>query len=200
MQNHIHTLEQIISSALLTDAAIEAKLPFLGYTGTQDLPDDVLDELSLFGLTLGTLARTDGRRLFGFERGLSEIVQKVFGFDLADARDDGSTDSTLSVRFRLRQSALFGPRICSNLLQMAEISCRIHQKIDELDGYCFQNVLLGNDIDTNLAAIDAEKTDTEISTELDKAALSIEQQLGNCAAEGSYEPLNKFVKQWTSNQ
>lgn len=186
----------IAQFAIASDAAIEAELEFVGLASADELDQIVTDELEMSGFGFATMVAPAGERIFGMDRSLNEDVQKLLGFDLSPARDNGSTDDLISFTCTLRPTNLFGPAIFSDLVA---------------------NCIIGLAFDTQADAVDEGKTtllahgmlrkawvkpkgdmldEAKLNEALDDAVLRIELLFGKCTERNNYSPFREMIAAW----
>lgn len=196
MQTTEEKLLWIAQLAIASDAAIEADLGFVGTANMDDIDPSVADEMEMSGFGFKTLIAPTGERVFGMDRSLNEDVQRMLGFDLSRAQDNGSLDDQVSFTCTMRPTNLFGPAICSALATDWDICLGFDtqsEAIDEGAITLFAHGMLTNAwVKPKGDTIDESKLDEA----LDDAVVRVQLLVNKCTEHGDYSPFKEMIAAW----
>ncbi len=196
MQTTEEKLLWIAQLAIASDAAIEANLGFVGTANMDDVDPSVSDEMEMSGFGFKTLVAPTGERVFGMDRSMNEDVQRILGFDLSPAQDNGSQDDHVSFTCTMRPTNLFGPAICSALATNWDICFGFDRQSERIDEGAI--TLLAYGLLTN--AWVKPKGDTIDETKLDEAlndaVVRVQLLVGKCTERGDYSPFKEIIAAW----
>ena len=188
-------LEWIVRFAICADAAIAAEIGFVSASKTEELSLADLDEMEMSSLCLTTQTKSDNNRTFAFDRNIEDVVEKVFGFDFSNARDCGTSGDNIRAEFSLSKTKQLGPNICSKLLSLIEITCKLEMHVDMLDGHDIELAIIGAVKSVEFRAIDEGTSEAEIQTAINSTIQQLQALAELCEKSGNYVPFDDLILQ-----